>query len=548
MKKIATLLSIPVALVVAWGGTSWFVGQQTETTVRQFIDQQNQQAAGRGVVQELVSYEKSLLGGKAITKLKFDMPPFNEAIGEVQFINDIQNGPIFLGGGSAVQFGSSRIHTQVDMEALDAEKRQALNTLFAGKAPLDGHTVIGFGGDTSFNFTVNPLKFAEEGTNVSLDGVQFSGDYGADMAGDVDVHMGKFELKDATTHMQIPSMDVTGTMTGMVAGQVLGSFDMQAPQVSILAEGTTEPVLFDLAVKTNSDVQNNEALGSMNFSVNNIKGVKDTVTKVNYQLEFAGLNVDGLKEVSQLQAEMQNTLSQTDWNAEAMETPEGQKKQQELMEKVSKNSEQMIGLVFSKVLKTGKSRLHNVLTAESPKGKLNADVDLTYTGQGAPSMTDLVAFGPNDWAKMMQGKVLLDADKAMLPEGTEMLLMPLSQQGLLKIEGEKVKSDVTLAGENVTLNGQQMTFADFLHLLAPDAGAGAAGMAATPDADGSAADLGIPADLMERIQKEGMTPEVMQALEESDDVPPEALEMFKQLQQMEQSMKAAEEPAADAKK
>ena len=51
MKKIATLLSIPVALVVAWGGTSWFVGQQTETTVRQFIDQQNQQAAGRGVVQ-----------------------------------------------------------------------------------------------------------------------------------------------------------------------------------------------------------------------------------------------------------------------------------------------------------------------------------------------------------------------------------------------------------------------------------------------------------------------------------------------------------------
>lgn len=85
-------------------------------------------------------------------------------------------------------------------------------------------------------------------------------------------------------------------------------------------------------------------------------------------------------------------------------------------------------------------------------------------------------------------------------------------------------------------------------MLAPDAGAGAAGMGATPDADGSAADLGIPADLMERIQKEGMTPEVMQALEESDDVPPEALEMFKQLQQMEQSMKAAEEPAADAKK
>jgi uncharacterized protein YdgA (DUF945 family) len=513
------------------------MGQQAETTVRQFIEQQNEQSAGSGVTQELVSYEKSLLGGKAITKLKFEMPPLGEAIGEVQFVNNIQNGPIFFGGNSGIQFGASRIHTQVDMEALDAEDRQVLNTLFDGKAPLDGHTVIGFGGDTSFDFSVNPLKFAEEGTTMSLDGVQFSGDYGTDMVGDIDMRIGKFEVKDATTHLQIPNVDVTGTMKGMVAGQVLGSFDMQAPQVSILADGTPEPILFDLAIKTNSDVQNNEAQGSMSINADNIKGVQDTVTKVNYQLEFAGLDVEGLKAVSQLQAEMQNALSQTDWNAESMETPEGQKKQQELMEKINSSSEQMMGLVFNKVLKTGKSRVRNVLKAESPKGKLNADIDLTYTGQGSPSMMDLIAFGPNDWAKMVQGKVLLDADKAMLPEGTEMLLMPLSEQGLLKVEGEKVKSEVTLAGENVTLNGQQMTFADFLHLVSPGAGMDTGTM---PDADGAAADLGIPPDLMERIQNEGMTPEVMQALEESDDVPSEALEMFKQLQQMEQSIKAAE--------
>ncbi len=42
MKKLVTLLSVPVVLLVAWGGTSWYVGQQTETSLKQFIEQQNQ--------------------------------------------------------------------------------------------------------------------------------------------------------------------------------------------------------------------------------------------------------------------------------------------------------------------------------------------------------------------------------------------------------------------------------------------------------------------------------------------------------------------------
>lgn len=546
MKKIVTLLSIPVALLVAWGGASWYVGQQTETTIRHFIDQQNQQAAGQRVKQELVSYEKSLLGAKAVTKLKFDVPPLSQDIGEIQFVNDVQNGPVFFGGGSAVQFGASRISTRLDMDALDAEKRKALETLFAGKPPIEGNTVIGFGGGTAFNFRVNPLKFDEEGSTVTLDGATIAGDYNAEMVGQLTAHMGKLEIKETNSQVVVPSIALTGELKGMVAGQVLGTFDMKAPQVSILAEGTTTPVVFDMALQTHSDIKDNEAFGSVNFGADNITGVNDTVSKLNYKLAFAGLDVDGLKEVAQLQTEMQNALSQTDWNAESMETPEGQKKQQELMEKVSKSSEQMISVIFSKVLKTGKSRVHNVLNAESPKGKLNADIDLTYTGKTAPSMVELIGFGPDDWAKIIQGRVLLDADKAILPEGAEMLLAPLSAQGLLKVEGEKVKSDVTLAGENVTLNGREMRFADFMHLIVPSEGMGM-GETGSADSSDSAADLGIPPDLMQRIEKEGLSPEVMQALEESDDVPSEALEMFKQLQQI-QDMQSGKLPEAEGKK
>jgi hypothetical protein len=100
---------------------------------------------------------------------------------------------------------------------------------------------------------------------------------------------------------------------------------------------------------------------------------------------------------------------------------------------------------------------------------------------------------------------LLDADKAILPEGTEMLLSPLSSQGLLTLDGEKIKSEAVLDGENIVLNGKSMPFADLIQSLVP-AGAPSGEAAGSTEGNSTAADLGIPPDLMQRIDKEGLTP------------------------------------------
>ncbi|WP_308873763.1 hypothetical protein [Thiothrix subterranea] len=140
----------------------------------------------------------------------------------------------------------------------------------------------------------------------------------------------------------------------------------------------------------------------------------------------------------------------------------------------------------------------------------------------------------------MKGKVTLDADKALLPPGSELMLTPLSEQGLLKLDGEKIASAIELAGENVTLNGKQMPFADFVAMLAPP------GMDQGMMEDGGDPNMGIPEDLMKKIETEGLTPEIIQLLEESDDVPKETIEIMKQLQQMQQQMGAEEAPATEA--
>ncbi|MEN9502414.1 MAG: hypothetical protein RI964_1699 [Pseudomonadota bacterium] len=534
MKKLITFLSVPVVLAAAWGGTSWYVGQQTETTLKQLIEQQNQSSSA-GVKQELVSYEKSAFGAKAITKLTFEMPPLKEMIGEVQFINDIKNGPIFANG-----VGMARVKTTLDMESLSADKRQPLTTAFDGKPPFEANTLIGFGGGTSYDVTVNPAKFAQDGSSVTFDGAQLTGDATAEMLGKFTLHMGKVEGKEANSQFTVPSADMNGNITGLVAGQALGTFDVKVPQVSVLAEGTTEPFIFDLNVKTASDIKNNELEGNVIVQMDNIKGVKDALSKVQYTVDVKGMNADGLKEIGTLQADMQNAVDQMTWNADAMETLEGQKKQQELMDKISKTGEQMLNTVFSKVLKTDKSQMHLNFAAESAKGKANADVNLVYAGTGTPDMMQLATYGANDWAKMVKGKLLLDIDKGILPEGAEMMVTPVVQQGFLVQDGDKFKGELNLAGETVTLNGKQMPFTDLLQQFLPGMGAANAGNATLSPKAGS--DLGIPDDLMQKMQKEGMTPEVMQMLEESDDVSPETLKMLKELQQMQPDVQAGKLP------
>jgi hypothetical protein len=80
-----------------------------------------------------------------------------------------------------------------------------------------------------------------------------------------------------------------------------------------------------------------------------------------------------------------------------------------------------------------------------------------------------------------------------------------------------------------------MRFSDLLHMISPPAAENTAegNINAAPD---------IPEDIMLKIQQEGLTPEVMQLLEERDDVPAETAEMFRQLQQLQQEMQAGNMP------
>lgn len=328
---------------------------------------------------------------------------------------------------------------------------------------------------------------------------------------------------------------------------MLGTVDIKAPQVAIQTAGLPEPATFDASIQTDTQQQNNDVNSKLALKADNIniKGLPNSLTSASYTVNMQGLNVAGLEEIGKIQGELQNLQSQIDWNAEAMETPDGQKKQQEIIAQMGQISEKLLNTIFAKVLQSDKTQVHQALNLVNQKGKINADVNVTYTGKQAPKLAEIASFTPNDWAQLMKANVAIQADKAALPEAAMMFTGALTGQGLLKDEPNQFKLDLKTEGDKVNLNGKEMTVNEFLAQVAPNMGAPSATM---PDSSAlGGEDMGLPDDLMKKMQEQGLTPEVMQLIEESDDVPAETKETLKQLQTLQEDLKAGKEPQLEEK-
>ena len=375
MKKIVTLLSIPVVLAVVWGGASWYIGQQTETLVKDQMAKSNELLAKSGVKQELVSYEKGLTGSKAITKIKFDNPMLAESFGDLQIVNEIQNGPIFFGGGSGISTGLSRWRTTLDTQVLPAETQQKIKEIFEARPPFEASTIVGFGNTASYVINVNPAIVKENGETVlSVAGVTAEGVSDTqDFTGTMHLQMGKLVAGSAAENLTIPALDAKADVKGMIATQMLGTVDIKAPQVAIQTAGLPEPATFDASIQTDTQQQNNDVNSKLALKADNIniKGLPNSLTSASYTVDMQGLNVAGLEEIGKIQGELQNLQSQIDWNAEAMETPDGQKKQQEIIAQMGQISEKLLNTIFAKVLQSDKTQVHQALNLVNQKGKIN---------------------------------------------------------------------------------------------------------------------------------------------------------------------------------
>jgi uncharacterized protein YdgA (DUF945 family) len=526
MKKlIGFLLTLLILAVAVWGGATWFVAQQTEEKIKAYIKQTGQLSDG-SVNQELVSYEPvSFTKAKAVTVFKTGIPMIDEMLADTKIIMNVTHGPVVITKEGGVQFALSRWDSEMDLSELDDEAQAELAALFGENTPMKGHLLLGYDQKANYKIDLSPVNMQDEFSSFTMGGAEIIGRTEINqVVGPVKMNVGEIYFKSPEMESTIPSIIADIDIKGYVGSQMLGTVDIQAQGIKLTPADGTGDITFDLLAQSDSRNEDGVLAGNTQFEFQNIHEPSQTLSNAKLDLLFDGFSAGGVNEMTQLQSELSNLQNQLMWNMEATQNPEGQDKMMELVGQMQDVSQRMLQVLFEKVLIAGKSQVDGQLILTGDKGDTNLDLTVVYTGSKEPITMDQLMMGNTDSliqaiSLAIEGK----SDKSMLSDELQMVMSMGELQGILQSTEAAYELKGSLTDGQVVLNGKNMSVEEFVSLFAPS----------EEEIAAQAEAMAIPEDIEKRIQEEGLTPEVMQILEESEDINPVLLEQLRELSKMQ---------------
>lgn len=536
MKKlfIALILLLMLA-VVAWLGATWFVGQKTEEQVRTYIDQSNQLTEG-SVEQNLVSYESdSFMGATAITNFKTGIPDIDDVLSDAKVITTIQHGPIIV-TDEGVDLALSRWDSRLDVDSLNDEARAMLSDLFGEQIPFHVKTLLNYDQKAHYTLTIPALNMQDETDEFSIAGITVTGESSLkEWKGPASLNIAATHLKTEGLEATIPAITGDVNITGQVGSQMLGTGKVMAQGVKITSTDLGD-ISFDAEISSNTDVKDKQLFGTTRLALTQLVEPSKTLKQASLDLNMSGFNTEGIDEITALQNELNNLQQQLMWNMEATESPEGQEKMMEIAGKIQQLSQQFFQTIFDKLLIAKKSQVDMNLTLSGDKGTTQLAADVVYTGSDKPITLDSIMMGDTDTLfKTFALSIDSKAEKSMLDESLKMVLSMFVMQGFVQDNELAYELKGSLTDGQVVLNGKTMTLEDFIAMVNPS----------EAEVEDQAAGINLPEDLQKRIEEEGLTPEIMQILEESEDIDPALLQQLKMLSEMQnagQNLDAITEP------
>ncbi len=529
MKKFFVfIVMLLLVLLAGWLGASWFIGQQTEAKFREKIEQINQAAGTEGSQQVLVSYERSLLSARAVTRLQIHHPLLNNWFEQLPVVHEISHGPLLF--GKDVQLGLSRWKTTLDTGSLDQTAQDAVDAAFAGSEPFQFMTQLGFDQIVHYQLKISPLETHwsadEGGATLKLDSLQADGSYDPKAgSGPMQLVTGALEIRNPEMTVSTPALQLATATLSADQLNGLGEFTLKAADTSVRRAGQADVTRFNLEVQSDASQQGEALEGNLTMAATQFQGLSEGIKQLDLKLDYSGLNLLAFQQVRALNEQANSIQAQLEWTAEDSELPEEQKQINDLNRQQMEIGTQIVDLMLQRVLQPEKSRLQADLTLALTDGKLLANSQLDYAGLGQPVAPEvlnaLLKYDTLDWGRLLRGTMRVQLDKKAVPADLQMLLAyPLAQRGLIE-QDDQYRLQLGLHGETVDLNGVVVNFKDLSAKFVPQ----------LPKIDETTS-MGIPPDLMHQIETEGLTPEVMQQLEESDDVSAETRQLLRQLQEM----------------
>jgi hypothetical protein len=461
MKKILILI---LFLVLGWAASTWFIGNETESLLKTYLQNSKKVYAEMGMETqyEVKEYKKSFLKSTAKTVFSLNTGDLEiDAIfKDLQFNNTITHGPILFIKGIP-SFGTAHIHSTLDLDALAPEAKTLLKLIFAENNPLSANITFGLNETADYDLIIPQIDIKEEDAYFSLkEGIYLSGVFNKrTLMGTAKGTLGSLSVKDDGLTINASASSIEVDMQGLVAGQMIGTSHFSTPSIKI--EGEAMPPI-SFAIDFNSDTRKagvNALDGDIKLTASNIKAPIE-ITDIHLKGSFKGLQIKGLEQLVAIQTDLQQL--QTGASNGNM----NEEQQAALMNKLQ-NLPNIMAAALQNTFKKDQTAISISANIASKQDNSSLAIKSHYIGNGTDiNLEELTTGGLMAILKVVNGSLDLTASKAILSSTpAAILLLPLIEQGVI-IESEKSYAlKAIFKADGITLNDKAMTADEFAKAL-----------------------------------------------------------------------------------
>jgi hypothetical protein len=316
MKKfISSTITLLLLLIIIWSITSWYFGTQAENALKSALEINTGVSGEKLFRAELIEYRRTWLGAKAKVRLSSDNIYLSERLNEIDLSANLLNGPVFL-TEKGLSLGTSLWSIRVDESSLTEDQLQTLQGIFPQGLPSI---------DIRQDFKQRADYVAK--FHSMLGKVLITGLFDLDSEDNRGaITLDDFVLGVPPNMIRAKSVNISYQhQKALTSAYNPGTSSLQIPVLEISLNSLPGPIR--VSVKANSDISidNNNLKGFIKVNAINKNLQIFPVKGAGFTLQFKGLSGDGLVQLTEARAELDNLYQQTQWLLEEQgEVPEGQ--------------------------------------------------------------------------------------------------------------------------------------------------------------------------------------------------------------------------------
>ena len=455
-----------VVVAALWLGSGWYIGRNAETLTYAQVAEGNRQLLPYRMVMQLENYQRGLLVStyRSCLALPADdpqTPPLN-----ICFHNQLRHGPLFH-TDAGWRIGLAAFHSEIDLDYYPPELSAMLSGFFAGKPPLVLDGYIDLDGRSQGVLSVSPFEIESPVGNASLAELRLQMVVSPALQLERSVLTGRgLQVDTMGAVFALDHLDADVTHTGMLAA-TLPLYETRLSFKGLSLQGGGQDMRGDIHMHGRSRDDNGLLFSDIRVWLENL-----ALTNFPASKGYVGLTFEGFDSAASLRLhELTQQISQQMEQMTAAAVQGGNADPQTVAAagaKISELGEQIRAQITGPWLRAGKSRMALEMVLEDQAPLLSGLFDLTYVG-GLPAdmdMGSLVATTPQQWLDMINLRIVLEWQTALVPQALQEQLVNWQQSGVLSLHDDRWRLHIDGRQGVLRLNEQPLALDEFLQLLA----------------------------------------------------------------------------------